>query len=57
MNEITISGYRYASAELNQSHDWLLPSVLGVLDGLDIAGGGGAACSSWAAATAAWREC
>ena len=40
MNEIPISGYRYASAELNQSHDWLLPSVLGVLDGLDIPGGG-----------------
>lgn len=56
MNEIPISGYRYASAELNQSHDWLLPSIIGVLDRLDIAGGG-AACSSWVAETAAWPEC
>lgn len=57
------TGYRYDNADLGHAHDYLLPSVLRVLDELEMSpsrgpgGGGGAACSSWAAAMAAWHGC
>lgn len=38
---MSFSGYRYDDAELNHSHQWLLPSVLKVLDRLDITDRGG----------------
>ncbi len=41
MSENPISGYRYANADLGHAHDYLLPCVLRVLNGLAIAGGGG----------------
>lgn len=34
MDTTEISGYRYADAGLNHSHDYLLPTVLHLLDGL-----------------------
>ncbi|QXP84017.1 bifunctional 2-polyprenyl-6-hydroxyphenol methylase/3-demethylubiquinol 3-O-methyltransferase UbiG [Methylococcus sp. Mc7] len=34
MHTTEISGYRYADAGLNHSHDYLLPTVLHLLDGL-----------------------
>lgn len=39
MSEIPISGYRYANADLGHAHDYLLPSVLRMLDGLAVAEG------------------
>jgi len=32
------TGYRYDNADLGHAHDYLLPSVVRVLDGLAIAG-------------------
>lgn len=37
---VPISGYRYDSAELGHAHDYLLPTVLRVLGGVDRAGEG-----------------
>lgn len=36
MRETNISGYRYASGDLNQSHNILLPAVLRLLDELSL---------------------
>ncbi len=40
MTDIPISGYRYDNADLGHAHDYLLPSVLRVLDRLDRAKSG-----------------
>ena len=42
MKDIPISGYRYDNADLGHAHDYLLPSVLRVLDRLDNAKSGAA---------------
>jgi hypothetical protein len=34
ITEVSISGYRYDSASLGHAHDYLLPSVYRLLDGL-----------------------
>jgi 2-polyprenyl-6-hydroxyphenyl methylase/3-demethylubiquinone-9 3-methyltransferase len=36
MGDLDISGYRYSDADLNDSHAFLLPAVLRVLDDLDL---------------------
>ncbi|CAI8722885.1 Methyltransferase domain protein [Methylococcus capsulatus] len=36
MDGMEISGYRYADAGLNHSHDYLLPAVFRLLDGLNL---------------------
>lgn len=36
MDITDLSGYRYANPELNHSHDYLLPAVFRLLDGLDL---------------------
>lgn len=36
MDTADLSGYRYADSELNHSHDYLLPAVLRLLDGLNL---------------------
>jgi len=36
MNDVNITGYRYAHAEMSQSHDVLLPTVLRLLDELPL---------------------
>jgi len=57
MERAEISGYRWNNAELNASHDYLLPAVRRELQRLkaatEMTGGGDS--SSLAAATAVWR--
>jgi 2-polyprenyl-6-hydroxyphenyl methylase/3-demethylubiquinone-9 3-methyltransferase len=40
MAELDISGYRYGDAGHSPSHDYLLPTVLRLLDGVGVAGNG-----------------